>query len=198
MVNKIFTILLVIPAFASIMLFSTFMTPVSAGGPGPDFIGAPVTPFILNIDLSNAVQATSLKEGFEIREGFRAPTQPGWENHSAIETTASETNYKASEVQQLSMHAVDATFGTPTQNFEGIPFTGFRPPDTNGDIGPNHYIQMVNSQFQIFDRLGNPSAIRWDPDPERSSRSGGKGPHSLARAADNRSEGSEAEPGPLS
>ena len=81
MVNKIFTILLVIPAFASIMLFSTFMTPVSAGGPGPDFIGAPVTPFILNIDLSNAVQVALLDGESEIREGFRAPTQPGWENH---------------------------------------------------------------------------------------------------------------------
>ena len=46
-------------------------------------------------------------------------------------------------------------FATANPNFEGIPFTGFRPPDTNGDIGPNHYVQIVNSSLQVFDRQGN-------------------------------------------
>jgi hypothetical protein len=32
--------------------------------------------------------------------------------------------------------------------------TGPVPPDPVGDIGPNHYIQMVNSRFQIFTRGG--------------------------------------------
>ncbi|NIO07947.1 MAG: hypothetical protein GTO40_08055, partial [Deltaproteobacteria bacterium] len=45
---------------------------------------------------------------------------------------------------------------TPGVDFSGIPFTGFRPPDTVGDVGPNHYIQMVNaSVFQIWDKNGN-------------------------------------------
>lgn len=29
------------------------------------------------------------------------------------------------------------------------------PPDTEGDIGPNHYFQMNNNIFEIFDRSGN-------------------------------------------
>jgi len=29
------------------------------------------------------------------------------------------------------------------------------PPDTNGDVGPNHYIQMNNLVFEIFDKSGN-------------------------------------------
>lgn len=29
------------------------------------------------------------------------------------------------------------------------------PPDTNGDVGPNHYVQMNNSVFEIFDKQGN-------------------------------------------
>ena len=29
------------------------------------------------------------------------------------------------------------------------------PPDTNGDVGPNHYIQAVNRSFKIFDKNGN-------------------------------------------
>lgn len=31
---------------------------------------------------------------------------------------------------------------------------GVSPPDPNGDIGPNHYVQMVNLKFQIFSRTG--------------------------------------------
>jgi len=30
------------------------------------------------------------------------------------------------------------------------------PPDTNGDVGPNHYVQSVNTAFQVFDKSGNP------------------------------------------
>lgn len=29
------------------------------------------------------------------------------------------------------------------------------PPDTNGDVGPNHYVQAVNSAFKVFDKNGN-------------------------------------------
>ena len=29
------------------------------------------------------------------------------------------------------------------------------PPDPNGDIGPNHYLQLVNSSLAVFDRSGN-------------------------------------------
>ena len=32
------------------------------------------------------------------------------------------------------------------------------PPDTNGDVGPNHYVQAVNTSFRVFDRNGNPLA----------------------------------------
>ncbi len=38
-------------------------------------------------------------------------------------------------------------------NFPGMTGTS-QPPDPNGDIGPNHYVQMVNSRFQIFSRTG--------------------------------------------
>jgi hypothetical protein len=31
-----------------------------------------------------------------------------------------------------------------------------RPPDTNGDVGPNHYVQTVNTGFRVFDKRGNP------------------------------------------
>lgn len=39
-------------------------------------------------------------------------------------------------------------------NFNGLSGTGATPPDPVGDIGPNHYVQMVNTRFQIFTRAG--------------------------------------------
>jgi len=43
-----------------------------------------------------------------------------------------------------------------TANFEGLNNVNYvLPPDTNGDIGPNHYVQIVNLSFAIYDRNGN-------------------------------------------
>ena len=42
-----------------------------------------------------------------------------------------------------------------TQNFEGMSAQGAIPPDTNGEAGRNHYVQMVNKQFAVFDKAGN-------------------------------------------
>ena len=49
----------------------------------------------------------------------------------------------------------------PLLTFEGIDFTQTEcafcyPPDTNGDVGPNHYVQTVNTSFRVFDKSGNP------------------------------------------
>jgi hypothetical protein len=44
---------------------------------------------------------------------------------------------------------------TPIQNFEGMfNMWGGYPPDTAGDVGPNHYLQIVNIGFQIFSKTG--------------------------------------------
>jgi subtilisin-like proprotein convertase family protein len=46
---------------------------------------------------------------------------------------------------------------TPFVAFDGILNQwSVHPPDPNGDVGPNHYVQMVNLGFRIFDKLGNP------------------------------------------
>ncbi|MDO8671286.1 MAG: hypothetical protein Q7O66_07625, partial [Dehalococcoidia bacterium] len=41
------------------------------------------------------------------------------------------------------------------QNFEGVNnINAVYPPDTNGDVGPNHYVQWVNLSLQIWDKNG--------------------------------------------
>jgi hypothetical protein len=45
---------------------------------------------------------------------------------------------------------------SPIQNWAGVDNIGYtvRPPDTQGDVGPNHYIQWVNLRFQIWSKAG--------------------------------------------
>src|SRR5207245_9224518 len=44
---------------------------------------------------------------------------------------------------------------TPIRTFEGVGNTcGCAPPDTEGDVGPNHYVQWVNLSFQIWNKTG--------------------------------------------
>jgi len=51
----------------------------------------------------------------------------------------------------------------PTQNFAGMNFSdvctggqcgGGWPPDPNGDVGPNHYIEAVNTSYAIYNKAG--------------------------------------------
>lgn len=45
------------------------------------------------------------------------------------------------------------TIPPPIQNFDAGS-GGANPPDPNGDVGPNHYVRMVNSNFEIYDKVG--------------------------------------------
>ncbi|MBI3459992.1 hypothetical protein HY009_03575 [Candidatus Acetothermia bacterium] len=43
----------------------------------------------------------------------------------------------------------------PLKNFDGLNnLDGGIPPDTNGDVGPNHYVQWVNSSFAVYRKDG--------------------------------------------
>ncbi|OQX78643.1 MAG: hypothetical protein B6D61_05005 [Bacteroidetes bacterium 4484_249] len=43
----------------------------------------------------------------------------------------------------------------PVVNVDGVGnVNGVYPPDTDGDVGPNHYFQMINLSFAIYDKAG--------------------------------------------
>jgi hypothetical protein len=44
---------------------------------------------------------------------------------------------------------------TTIQNYEGVGPSGYLPPDTDGDVGPNNYFQVVNVRFAVYDKNGN-------------------------------------------
>ena len=74
------------------------------------------------------------------------------------------TNAPADTVVQalapaLLMPATALNFDGVGQGFSG-PSGSFTvnsaPPDTNGDVGPNHYVQTVNTSFAVFNKNGTP------------------------------------------
>ncbi|HSB02372.1 MAG TPA: hypothetical protein VLE49_17100 [Anaerolineales bacterium] len=63
---------------------------------------------------------------------------------------------------------------TPLQNFDGVNnVNGVLPPDTNGDVGPNHYVQWVNLSFAIYSKSG---ALLYGPAAGNTLWSGFGGP----------------------
>lgn len=55
-------------------------------------------------------------------------------------------------------HNPSANIPAPLLSFDGMSYASvgasWTPPDTTGDVGPNHYVQMVNSHFQIYNKSG--------------------------------------------
>jgi len=57
----------------------------------------------------------------------------------------------------LLVPATSTNFDGVGQGFSGPAGTftvNSAPPDTNGDVGPNHYVQIVNSDFAVFNKTG--------------------------------------------
>ncbi len=68
----------------------------------------------------------------------------------------------------------EGSMPAPVVNFEGIRnFNGVLPPDTQGDVGPNHYVQWVNLSMAVYDKQGN---LKWGPYNGNTVWSGFGGP----------------------
>jgi hypothetical protein len=77
--------------------------------------------------------------------------------HINTSAAAGDAAGKAQSVVSLLAPTILATFDGVGQGLVGPNGTfsvNSAPPDTNGDIGPNHYIQTVNSDFAIFSKTG--------------------------------------------
>ncbi len=87
-----------------------------------------------------------------------APRQTGFRVHDHERLPRPQSRGGADPVVQRLV--ATATAPVTTTNFDGIGngVAGFTvnsaPPDTNGDVGPNHYVQTVNSDFAIYNKSG--------------------------------------------
>ncbi len=119
----------------SVRRFAAHVQPDAAGGPSAE------------------ARLTPSAEPIEIRpeRGLVAPDQ-GYSGDGALQ---------GADGMRISQTAL--TIPAPLQNFEGLSnqdnfnLFGFRvnPPDPVGAVGPNHYVEMVNLAFAVYDKLGN-------------------------------------------
>ncbi len=84
-----------------------------------------------------------------------------WKNEIVIDDERDEQELYEQFVSPEKDLAQQSVMGTrnvrgPVNNFAGVGrITPLTPPDTDGDVGPNHYFQMVNVSFAIWDKQGN-------------------------------------------
>lgn len=111
---------------------------------GP-ILGPPVSPGSFDGDVRDLPQIRT--ENPVLRPEPKAP----WE----LENEAGGPKDFVDRAAQKS-HA-PAVMPAPSQNFAGLDFNtwgGGWPPDTNGDVGPSHYIQTVNTAIGIYNKTG--------------------------------------------
>ena len=121
----------------------------SAGGPK---VVRMVGPAVMNTDLRNLpyVPPSVEIEGPRLtRYPFPLSGRPG----------KSETSAFSQSLLEKILTPIP-NMPPPLLTFDGTdrPTSGCncRPPDTNGDVGPNHYLQTVNTGFRVFDKSGTP------------------------------------------
>jgi hypothetical protein len=54
------------------------------------------------------------------------------------------------------MPAATSFDGLQNQNNATLLNTSARPPDSEGDVGPNHYVEWINLVMRVYDKAGNP------------------------------------------
>jgi len=121
---------------------------------GAQAIGGPVTPTIVNVDTRDLPPVRAWQPGDPIKEiprRFHPPKDIGAEGYMAYPDPLVDLQ------AATPLDAIDE-FTSPLVNISGQGYTGVNPPDTVGDVGPNHYIQAINDSggavVQIYDKTG--------------------------------------------
>jgi hypothetical protein len=117
---------------------------------GPE-VSAPVQAWVFKGDLRDLPKAPEWQPGDPIKEIPRRSTK--------VPAPVPPTPPMADPLLARQAAARTPTvIGPPILNFDGGGFSGVNPPDTVGDIGLNHYIQLINfssgTQMRIYDKAG--------------------------------------------
>jgi hypothetical protein len=165
--------LLLVLVVATVSLPNAGQSPGNSPGLGnyrPDSgSGGSLSPDEVGLIAEQAAQApiTTLPGGGEVRNDFKHDVSPPLRDMDPIRPKPGQQHvtqreklpeYNTRQLQQDPvLQTVFSTLVVPTPiaNFEGIyNYWGGIPPDTTGDVGPNHYVQQVNVGFQIYSKTG--------------------------------------------
>ncbi len=125
-----------------------------------DAVAFDVSPALRDLSAKKIItplSASSPEDVVEIRPD-RGPeaVDMGFSGDDAVHAQTSELQ------STLSTNLTTASIQSPMANFEGISnqdnfnLFGFRvnPPDPMGDVGPNHYVEMINLAWAVYDKQG--------------------------------------------
>ncbi|HZI19988.1 MAG TPA: proprotein convertase P-domain-containing protein [Pyrinomonadaceae bacterium] len=127
----------------------------------------PVVSQAVGFAVSPAVRDLPPEEGLKLDPEAEANKVVKSNPNKIIRTGAPEAVPDAHDMAlQSSAPSLSAVAAAPTAgvSFDGIDsqanipvFGGLvMPPDTVGDVGPNHYVQMVNSNWRVWNKSGTP------------------------------------------
>ncbi|MCX6303622.1 MAG: T9SS type A sorting domain-containing protein [Bacteroidetes bacterium] len=135
-----------------------------------------ISPPLTDIPMIVPVMKETDGEGIEEKE---VPNKIGKKEFLHLKTTSFDLPEDPAWQKQ---EATDAPLSAaPIQNFDGMPnILGYYPPDTQGDIGIDKYVQVVNVNFAIYSKTGSilfgPASLNtiWTgiPEPWNSTNSG--------------------------
>jgi uncharacterized repeat protein (TIGR01451 family) len=127
--------------------------PSPASADGPVTVSDPVTPIetIAVRDAPLAEPEFFLDREINPRQGNNPDFDPNQQGVGGLDPLLA--------VQASVPSSMADDFTTPILNFAGQGYTFVNPPDTVGDVGTNHYIQMINggggAVLMIYDKAGN-------------------------------------------
>jgi hypothetical protein len=104
------------------------------------------------------VQASSLKPGRAGKlhlPGYLPLHQAAYAEAKAAANKRAHLDHLGSGAAAVAGGPTVSTYANVAPSFDGIYDTGGTPPDTTGAIGPDRYIETVNTDYAIFDRSGN-------------------------------------------
>jgi hypothetical protein len=169
----LFIVLLSLAALAVVAFQPSTPASLTPRISGPQPVGAAGTPVAVTVDSSEGtkgdiVVGTAVKQDVSpalrdipVPPVVQVPDSQVREMGEPGETGEKEEVGPGIDRAQTQDPAAQTSFGSAPQaltagvNFDGVTnIDGVYPPDTNGDVGPNHYVQMVNLHMQIFNKSG--------------------------------------------
>lgn len=156
---------------AVVFLFmASVLEPAALAGPARRSLAHPAVARSTRHDLSPPLRLLAA-EGRPPARARAFPARP-----LPREPVAVEARGRATAVDPAMQRELDgSTIPAPIQSFEGVNnVDDVLPPDTNGDVGPTHYVQWVNLHFAVFDKATGATLL--GPAPGNSLWAGFGGP----------------------
>ncbi len=140
-------------AFLTLVAFSMYFSPAAEAQKRPDRTAKisarpEVIPIFGPISQDRDLRSLPYIPANEENEETRLMRHPNFKSNGAPDP-----------MRAIRQAATIVTMPAPIATYPGISSAqsgcGCLPPDTNGDVGPNNYIQSVNSSIKITDKSGN-------------------------------------------